>query len=84
MKKKKETRSLVQNGMLGAVKLRREETEIRDHAHLMDAEGTSDLQPSELDVQHHVAEYGWVANEIDIFYDSMQQIWRWSCKISKP
>jgi len=76
--------SLVQNGLLGAVELRREETEIRDHSHLMDAEGTSDIQPSELDVQHHLSEYGWIADEIDIFYDSMQKIWRWNCSISKP
>lgn len=72
------------NALLGAVNLRREETEIRDQLHLMDAEGTSDVQPSELDVQRHLAEYGWVADEIDIFFDSMQHIWRWNCTISKP
>jgi len=76
--------AIEQNGLLGAVNLLRENTEIRDHSHLMDAEGSCDLQPSELDVQRHLAECGWIADEIDIFYDSMQQIWRWNCKISKP
>lgn len=75
---------MAQSPMLGAVSLSRSETEIRDHLHLMDAEGTSDVQPSELDIQRHLAEYGWVADEIDIFYDSMQHIWRWNCAISKP
>lgn len=75
---------IAQNPLLGAVNLRRENTEIRDHSHLMDADGSCDLQPSELDVQRHVAECGWVADEIDIFYDSMQHVWRWNCTISKP
>lgn len=55
-------------------------------AHQMWAEGTSigsgeGLEPKEQDIQHLLSGEGWVADEIDIWFDDLQKIWRWSCKI---
>lgn len=66
----------------------REHTEIFDQTHKKWAEGTSigageGLQPKEQDIQHLLSGEGWVADEIDIWFDSLQKFWRWSCKITK-
>lgn len=65
----------------------REHTEIFDQSHKMWAEGTSiasnkELEPKEQDIQKLLAYEGWIANEIDIWFDNMQRFWRWSCKIT--
>jgi len=56
-------------------------SEIRDQAHLMDAEGTSDEQPSINEIESFLAQKGWQPNDIDIWFDNMQGFWRWNCKI---
>ena len=61
----------------------RDHTEIRDQAHLMDAEGTSDVKPKDVDIQTLLGAENWCADEIDIFFDDMQGFWRWSCNISR-
>lgn len=66
----------------------REHTEIFGKAHKMWAEGTSigsveGLEPKESDIQNLLASEGWIVYEIDIWFDSLQKIWRWSCKIAK-
>ena len=67
----------------------RQHAEIFDQAHQMRAEGTSigtgeGLEPKEQDIQHLLGSDGWVAEEIDIWFDSLQHFWRWSCKIARP
>jgi len=66
----------------------REHTEIFDQAHQMWAEGTSigsgeGLEPKEADIQKLLSGEGWIADEIDIWFDNLQKFWRWSCKIAK-
>ena len=65
------------------MKLLRENTEIRDKKFLMDADGTSENEPSELDIIKHLEYEGWLCDEIDIWYDNMMGFWRWNCKITK-
>jgi hypothetical protein len=67
----------------------RQHTEIFDQAHQMWAEGTSigegeGLEPKEQDIQHLLGGEGWIADEIDIWFDNLQKFWRWSCKIARP
>ena len=67
----------------------RQHTEIFDQSHQMWAEGTSigaceGLEPKEQDIQNLLGSEGWVADEIDIWFDTLQKFWRWSCKIARP
>ncbi len=65
----------------------RQHTVIFDQTHKMWAEGTSigeGLKPKEQDIQHLLGSEGWVADEIDIWFDNLQGFWRWSCKIVCP
>lgn len=62
----------------------RENTEIFDHPHQMYAEGVSDEKPNETDIQILLSSEGWVCDEIDIWEDVSQGVYRWDCKISKP
>ena len=64
--------------------LKRIETEIFDQSYKMWAEGTSDFKPTEELVSNHIAGYGFISDEIDIWYDNLQHFWRWNCKISYP
>ena len=66
----------------------RDNTEIFDQEWKMYAEGTSigegeGLEPNEEDIQKLLATEGWIADEIDIWFDNLQKFWRWSCKIIK-
>ena len=49
----------------------------------MDAEGTSDEQPTEKAIQTLLGVEGWCCDEIDIWFDDMQGFWRWNCTIKK-
>ena len=57
--------------------------QIRDQAHLMDAEGTSEkcLLPDE--IKSELLTRGYNAYDIDIDYDYMMNCWRWGCRIEK-
>jgi hypothetical protein len=57
------------------------ESEFRTQKHLMDAEGTTDTEPSKEEVFNYVKSRGYYADAIDVWYDTMQHIWRWSCNI---
>lgn len=65
----------------------RQHTVIFDQTHEMWAEGTSigeGLKPKEQDIQQLLGSEGWIADEIDIWFDNLQKFWRWSCKIARP
>lgn len=62
----------------------RENTEIFDQEHEMYAEGTSDVEPLEKDIQLLLGDENWIADEIDIWLDTMQGFWRWWCSIERP
>lgn len=64
-----------------AVVFRPEESEFRTQRHLMDAEGTTDIEPSKEAVFNYVKSRGYYADAIDVWYDTMQHTWRWSCNI---
>lgn len=88
------TCGITQNRLLPAVFIETmtvdiQHTEIFDQAHQMWAEGTSigagkGLEPKEKDIQHLLGTEGWIADEIDIWFDNLQGFWRWSCKIVRP
>ncbi len=59
------------------------ETEIRDQVHLMDAEGTCDERPAEIDIERYLRSRGYAGCQYDIYYDEFQGFWRWSCNIIK-
>ena len=60
----------------------RENTVIRDQEHLMNAEGASDIEPTENAIRRLLVEELWCASEIEIWFDTMQGFWRWSCNIT--
>lgn len=62
----------------------RKNTEIRDQQHLMDAEGTSDVEPKSEDIKMLLLSENWECSNIDIWFDNMQGFWRWNCDISRP
>lgn len=66
----------------------RENTEIVTTRPLYFAEGTSinfgkQYEPKEVEIQNLLLAEGWRCDEIDIFYDDFQCIWRWSCNIER-
>lgn len=63
--------------------LKREETEIRNQAHEMRAEGTSDEMPTEADVESLLTGEGYEASNIEMWFDGAQGFYRWNCDI-KP
>jgi hypothetical protein len=62
--------------------VKREETEIRNQAHEMWAEGTSDVEPKKEDIEALLKKEGYTAINIDTGYDGMQGFWRWDCEIT--
>lgn len=63
--------------------IERTNTEIFDQAHQMWAEGTSSIEPLEVDIQNLLDGEGFGVDEIDFWFDNMQGFWRWCCKIYK-
>lgn len=61
--------------------INRDNTEIRNHAHLMDAEGLEDSQPTEVEIAQFLRDEGWEATNIDIGFDNIMGMWSWSCDI---
>lgn len=59
----------------------RENTEIRTHAHLMDAEGTADTKPMKSEIEFLLSKEDYNAKDIEIWFDNMQGFWRWNCEI---
>lgn len=59
-----------------------EETEIRNLAHLMDAEGTTDIEPTHKEISDFLKSKGFEAVNIGVWYDSLQGTWRWNCDIN--
>ena len=67
--------------ILGEIMIDREEIEIRDHAHLMDAEGKHDFKPKCSEIREILEREGFIAKNIYITYDDFQFLWCWSCDI---
>jgi len=61
--------------------IHRENVEIRDQAHLMDAEGAEDERPDIADISEFIYNKGFHATNIDIWFDSMMHLHRWTCDI---
>ena len=57
--------------------------EIRDQKHLMIAEGTANNKPLKHDIKIAIFKKGFVASNIEIFYDDFQGIWRFNADILK-
>jgi hypothetical protein len=61
--------------------IKREDIEIFNQQHQMYAEGCQDEKPEEGDVLIAVGLAGYEATDIDIHYDDLQKLWRWTCDI---
>jgi len=58
-------------------------TEIRDQAHEMWAEGCGDVDPLRSDIIKLLEDEGFEAKNIDIWFDRMQYLYRWTCTIER-
>ena len=61
--------------------IQREDFEICDQAHQMYAEGCQSDEPLEADILIAVGLAGYKAIDIEISFDDMQKLWRWTCEI---
>ncbi len=64
--------------------IQREDFEICDQSHQMYAEGCQDREPLEDDILLAVGLAGYEAVDIEINFDDMQKLWRWTCDIQLP
>lgn len=56
---------------------------IRDQAHELWAEGSSETKLSTKEIFENIKNVGFLASNIDIFYDEMMSVWRFTADI-KP
>lgn len=61
----------------------RENTQINDQTNNPWAEGITTMKPVEEYIRWMLASEGWIAGEIDVFYDKLQGFWRWECDIER-
>ena len=69
----------------------RKHTEILDRPDQMWAEGTAiwfgksdKFKPKANEIENLLKAENWLIYDLDIWYDSLQGFWRWSCKIARP
>ncbi len=63
--------------------IHRENTEIRNQSHEMWIEGMEDDKPTEDEIIDFVNGLGYATLKIEIWYDSMQCIYRWYADIKE-
>ncbi|MDH5447266.1 MAG: hypothetical protein OEY52_17090 [Gammaproteobacteria bacterium] len=63
--------------------MRREDWELRDQQHLMDAEGCHSERPTTREIVKALEEEGYRPSNLDISFDTMQGLWRWHCYLLK-
>jgi len=73
----------VERLVIFGVDMKRENIEIRDQVHLMDAEGCHDNEPNTDDIRAHLEAEGFHARTIEVWFDDLQKLWRWRCGISR-
>lgn len=61
--------------------INRVDFEVLDQEHQMWAEGCQDDKPTENEIVAAVAMEGYYAENLDISFDTLQKLWRWSCDI---
>ena len=61
----------------------RRDVEIRNQAHLMDAEGMHDAKPTEAEINALLNKEGYEGYDIEIWFDKVMQIWTWAASIKK-
>ena len=57
--------------------------EYRDQLHEMWVEGMSDEKPIDYDILRHASKRGYYVNNIDVWYDELQSIWRYIGNLEK-
>jgi len=60
-----------------------ENSVIISDAWIMQAEGSCDQKPTEKEIEEFILTKGFYCDNIFIFYDNMQSVWRWDCDIVK-
>ena len=63
--------------------MNREEVEIRTQAHQMDAEGAHDEKPNSEEIKTLIESEGFRYRNLEIWFDDLQKLWRWSCDIHR-
>ncbi len=63
--------------------MKRDDVEIRDQIHLMDAEGRQADEPSETEIKAVIEGEGFLAKNVRKQFDELQNDWAWSCDIQK-
>ena len=63
--------------------LKREEVELYVQLHQMYAEGAHDDKPTEAIIEVTLLDMGYIATDIDIFFDDVQVLWRWTADIER-
>lgn len=63
--------------------LSRANVEIFNQKHQMYAEGSEDFLITESDIKDFLNNEGYVVSNIDIFYDNLQSVHRWTADIMK-
>jgi len=58
-----------------------ENTTIDDQPHQMVAEGSEDSKIDESEVYMFMDAQGWHVQSIEINFDTLQSVWRWTCKL---
>ena len=60
-----------------------ENTEIRDQAHEMWAEGITDEMATQSEIEETLNKQGYTGNRFDMWVDTSQGFYRWRCDITK-
>lgn len=61
--------------------INRDNVEIRTQLHQMDAEGLQDEEPNVDEIISFMTNEGYIIHDIDIGFDSVMQLWYWTCTI---
>ncbi len=55
--------------------------DIRNQPHEMRAEGSEYYRPKRSDITRHLEKEGYIAKNIDVEWDTFQEVFRWNCDI---
>ena len=63
--------------------IKREDVEIRNQAHLMEAEGSQIEKPTLLEINTLLNEEGYNSSGLGLWHDDLMGLWSWNCDIEK-
>lgn len=63
--------------------INRDDVEIRNQQHLMDAEGSHNEKPTESEIVDLLKNEGYNSDGLEIWHDDLMNLWSWNCDIEK-